>query len=322
MMMRETSQLKRNAYIWLFIGGFLLFFINGEYVIPLITWIAPIFIVHFYRVHKNFIGFLCPLIFWIAALFVSFYGMIPLPFGLKLPVLIGIALITFIPFIVDRYLYTKIDGFPSTFILPLSAVSIEYLTSILNPYATWASFAYTQFEHTSLIQIVSITGIWGITFLLFWFYALVNWLWDNNFQHIKKGVILFSITFLLVLLFGEAKLFYSSLTQEETVKIAGITVPNIHLFRDDDLDHLQLKQNVELERTVNEKLKVLQNHLIDLTEREAIAGAKVIFWSEGNGIVLKDNEELFIKKIKEIAIENDTFILMSLATITPGQQAI
>lgn len=236
--------------------------------------------------------------------------------------LIGIALITFLPFIIDRFLYRKIDGFPSTLSLPLAAVTIEYLISIFNPYATWASFAYTQFEHTALIQVVSITGIWGITFLLFWFYSFVNWIWDNQFQKVKKGVILFITTFLIVFMFGEAKLFYSSLIQENTVKIAGITVPNIHLFKDDDLDQLQIEPNVEMENTINEKLVELHNELIDLTERVANAGSKIIFWSEGNGIVLKNNEELLINRVKEIAKENETYILMALATITPGQQAI
>src|SRR5262249_19218591 len=45
----------------------------------------------------------------------------------------------------------------------------EYVTAILSPHATYGNLAYTQMDCLSLIQIASVTGIWGISFVVFLF---------------------------------------------------------------------------------------------------------------------------------------------------------
>ena len=53
----------------------------------------------------------------------------------------------------------------ATFVFPLSWTSYEYVLSVISPHGTAGSLAYTQ-SSLPLIQLASITGIWGITFLL------------------------------------------------------------------------------------------------------------------------------------------------------------
>ena len=65
---------EKGSYIWLVIGGFLLLFFNGKYVIPIASWIAPIFIIHFYKVNKNVKGMILPLLVLIFTVLFSFKG--------------------------------------------------------------------------------------------------------------------------------------------------------------------------------------------------------------------------------------------------------
>lgn len=52
--------------------------------------------------------------------------------------------------------------------MPAGVVAVEYLGSVINADAggEWWSFAYTQAGHPAVLQLVSLTGIWGLTFLL------------------------------------------------------------------------------------------------------------------------------------------------------------
>ncbi len=53
----------------------------------------------------------------------------------------------------------------ATLAFPVAWTSYEYLLSLISPHGTAGSLAYTQ-SSLPLVQIASITGIWGITFVL------------------------------------------------------------------------------------------------------------------------------------------------------------
>ncbi|HMI52644.1 MAG TPA: nitrilase-related carbon-nitrogen hydrolase [Candidatus Saccharimonadales bacterium] len=50
--------------------------------------------------------------------------------------------------------------------LPCLWTSYEYLYSILSPHSTFGNIAYSQMNFLPLIQLASVTGIWGIVFVL------------------------------------------------------------------------------------------------------------------------------------------------------------
>jgi apolipoprotein N-acyltransferase len=49
---------------------------------------------------------------------------------------------------------------------PAVRVAFEYLLAISGPHGTFGSLAYTQVEFLSVLQLASVTGPWGITFLV------------------------------------------------------------------------------------------------------------------------------------------------------------
>ena len=52
---------------------------------------------------------------------------------------------------------------------PVSWVAYEYLTEVGSPNSTFGNLGYTQMDFLPIIQIASITGIWGISFIVFLF---------------------------------------------------------------------------------------------------------------------------------------------------------
>src|SRR4029453_1283445 len=59
--------------------------------------------------------------------------------------------------------------FLASLALPVYWVAYEYLTSIASPHSTWGNLAYTQMNCLPVIQIAAITGLWGISFIVFLF---------------------------------------------------------------------------------------------------------------------------------------------------------
>jgi apolipoprotein N-acyltransferase len=55
--------------------------------------------------------------------------------------------------------------------VPASWVALEYLSEVRSPHGTFGNISYSQMDFLPVIQIAAVTGIWGISFLLFLFPA-------------------------------------------------------------------------------------------------------------------------------------------------------
>jgi apolipoprotein N-acyltransferase len=84
--------------------------------------------------------------------------------------------------------------------------------------------AYTQYGDLPLLQMLSLTGLWGVDFVLAWFASIANWAWEREFARSRvRGLGLGYASLLsLVLLFGGARLAFFP-PQASTVRIAGIS---------------------------------------------------------------------------------------------------
>ena len=82
-------------------------FSNGRWIIPLAAWLAPLFMIRFLRTSKAVPGLVCGALVSVVAGMISFYAMIPVPGMVYYPVAGSIALLFFVPFVVDRLLANK-----------------------------------------------------------------------------------------------------------------------------------------------------------------------------------------------------------------------
>ena len=112
---------EHMSYIWLLIGFVLLVFSNGIHtVIPLATWLAPVFLIRFLRTQSKAKGLLIFAPFCFIAWVIMLYGILPDlgVIGNGFGLFYGI--IFFLPFLADRLLTPKIDGFLATLVFPFT----------------------------------------------------------------------------------------------------------------------------------------------------------------------------------------------------------
>jgi hypothetical protein len=195
------------------------------FIIPIIVWISPVLIIRYLSINLKFKYQILAYLAFVVSFTIQWRGMIPIPDPYYYLITFALSSYFFLPFAINNFLSRKIGGFKSTLILPVTWVVLEYLySSFINPYYSWGSIAYTQFDNLPLLQIVSITGIYGITFIIGWFASVLNWIWENDFDSktIQKSGSIFLLTFILVLLYGGVQLTFFQ-TNQETVRIASIT---------------------------------------------------------------------------------------------------
>lgn len=92
----------------------------------------------------------------------------------------------------------------AVFAFPAAWTSYEYLLSLASPNGTAGSIAYTQTDYLPLIQVSSLTGIWGITFMVTLIPAAVAVLWHvRDFpKKMFQVVAVPAILILFVIIFG------------------------------------------------------------------------------------------------------------------------
>jgi apolipoprotein N-acyltransferase len=305
--------------IWLALGGLLQLFGFGRRMVPAAAWLVPVALLHFARGVDPLAGALgIWLVLWIA-IAVANYGVIRVPGAAYVGVTALIAALGMLAYLADRLVAPLLPGFTSTLVFPLAWVTIEWINSRANPLGTWGAVAYTQHGKLPLMQLVSITGIWGIAFLIAWFGSVVNWAWDSNFNWtiVQNGVLFYAAVLGLVMLYGGARLAFAS-SNTETVRLAGIGWPR-GIIEPGEIDRIFAPDFGAAERQqVREKFGRLLDAFVERSRREARAGARIVVWPEANLMVFKEDEEAFLDRVCQFAREHASFLLMGAATLDPG----
>ncbi len=300
---------NRSPFLWLAIGGALMLFANGRWTVPLATWLYPIFYLRFMRLKKPVQGFVFIFLFSAVVTSIAWWKMIPAP-PVVYFILTGLALqLILFSFLADRLIATQISGFTSTLVFPVSWCTIEYLMSLIPSKGSWVALAYTQPTNLAIMQLISVTGIWGVSFLITWFASVVNWIWAKNFarKKIRVGAISFAGIMAAVFLFGalQQNPGPSLLRKVRTASI--VQSRNINA----DIKTCRWTDAQGIATYSNE----VEDNLLTKTKEAADAGAKIILWQESAGFIPKLREGNFIKRAMALASDKKIYLLMTLWAI-------
>ena len=125
--------------------------------------------------------------------------------GMDIKICIVVAfLVAFLKILPYIYWSKSKMRFQDTVIFASIMVSIEYIMYLVYPILGGLSDAYTQYQNLYLLQIVTVTGIYGITFLMYWTAAMVIWIWNNKSkkEYIRKYIIVYGSVIGLVFVYG------------------------------------------------------------------------------------------------------------------------
>jgi apolipoprotein N-acyltransferase len=298
---------KNLRYLWLGVAALLFLFAGGRWNFTPAAWLASVFAMRFFResekAGRNFLLLwlataIPAIISWKGATFMSFmhpaaeagFFFITAPLGL-------------ISYVIDRMYHRRFgSSFWVTLVFPIAATAVDFFSANGSPFGTFGAGAYSQRDFLPIIQVASVTGLWGITFIVSWFASLMNCIWENGLKLTRPAWIsLATLVFILLLGLGRT---LSTSEPEYRAQIAGFSLPNGKLSEMMELLHrggeVRFRQAAD-ELHAQELIQIRQ-----LAER----GAEIVTLQEGAGMGYRDQVETFLADASAIARETGVYIVL------------
>ena len=315
--MNETVETRypihdRWSYLWLLIGTVIgMFGISiGNWIIPIAAWLSPIFTMRFMRTQRRL--WLAYLVLVVVSGVASHFALPPI-LPARMETLIGAALVTSLIYLADRLLVPRLPGFAGTLVFPLAYTAVEFINTVTNPIGSFGMTAYTQYDNLALLQLASITGMWGIVFLMTWLASMANWMWEQKFDwsQVRHGVTLYAGILVLAILFGQARLWFAP-PPTDTVRVAGITAV-------DFIETHDAKQQAQSTDWTQFRQLMAERHDAYFAEtiREARAGAQIVVWPEFAVPVAAEDEAALVARGQEVARTEGIYLTLPMGVQYP-----
>lgn len=325
----------RLSYLWLAVAAVLLPFAVGKWIIPLATWLAPVFLIRFLRTQPVGRGLLLGSAAHVLAYMLWLQGVVPGigsgwlsgPAG-RAMVNLAFSLVAYLPFAIDRMLAPRLRGFAATLVFPAAWVALEFTNALVNPMGAWGGLAYTQTGNLPLLQLVAVTGMWGVSFLIAWFAGVANWSWEHGIARpaTLRGVCLYATVLSVVLLLGGARLVLNAPTalaarspESRTVRAGShvATLPGasgtVRVATLDGHDYRYFGSG-----TADERAGFVDD-LFDATVREARAGARIVVWAEAVAMPPKAEEDALMARAAQVARQEQIYLVITPYVELPGE---
>lgn len=293
-------------------------FSNGQHAVFFAIWVFTALLLYTVRKLPRWKGFLTAFMFIAIGYYIGFDVAPFLPLSVSIILAVIFSFFASLPYLVDSFFSRKNKSFITTLIFPAAVVLMEYAYTQINQYGTWGHFAYTQESQHLLLQSISVFGMGYITFLIAWFASVSNWIYEykHEWKNIKKGIIIYGLVFGLTIIFGSYRVQFQN-SNSETIRVASISA----------LDDLKVSINMQglsgvesdndVKMETRKNTSKLNDYLFNRSITEAEAGAKIVFWAEGNAVILKEDERDFYEKARQVALDKQIYLGVSVAVIDP-----
>jgi apolipoprotein N-acyltransferase len=312
-----TSLKDRFSWVWLVVGALLLPFTTFQTVLPVAAWLAPVFLLRFTRTQRAVIALPVIALVHVVGAMIGLRNLLPPPMSYFAG---AMGLTAIIPYGADKLLGARLSGVARTLIFPLTVTLLDWLGST-GALGSGGTAAYSQYGNLALMQIVSITGIWGLTFLIHWFAPVANDLWEHaeDWRASWPRLALFAGVLLVVVFYGSARLAFAT-TTAPTVRVAGLTHDKAHW---EALPYGSVdvaKGSDALRAEVRPYYEQMLDELLTRTQAAARTGAKIVVWSEVAAHILKEDEAAVLERARTLARAEKIYLQVALNVILQTQQ--
>ncbi len=249
------------------------------------------------------------------AAFVMFRGAIPMP-DAEYAVTSAIAgFIGALPYLIHRLIAPRRGSLLASLVFPTAGVTLMYGLSLGSPFGTWGNDAYVQLPFQPLAQLASLTGLWGIAFVVMWFASAVQPLFDTRAPRALAPIAAFSACFVAVLGYGAWWIYTSP--RAETVRVAALSNPAE--FSDRFFDGCGARDDDDC-RAANSAARL--DTLFALSETAAREGASLIVWYEGAAQFDAQFEQAFIDRARSFAESQGVYLITGVVSVPHDPDAL
>lgn len=282
----SLARFDRRPVLWLALGALLVAATHLRGGVGLLAWVAPIPLLRYLRLRP---GLRAPLAVF-AALFVGWSLAVlkiagPFPLAAVPMWGIGLALFQVLPYVLHAGLAPRLAPATGTLVFPAGLALAEWCQHALTPLGSWGATAYTQVDDLPLLQLASLTGLAGVSFLVAWVPTLAEGLLHEP-RPLRRPALVAAAALALAQIGGSARLALTSGVARPTTLVAAI---------DTDATTAGLPLPTASEAAAWDK------HLGVRTERAAAAGAELVVWPEAATVVRPADEARWLEGVRDLA---------------------
>ncbi len=187
----------------------------------------------------------------------------------------------------------------SIFLFPSLMVIVEWIQYTLTPLGSWGVAAYSQMDHTILLQSVSLFGIGGLSFLIYWVNLSLVQVFLEKHTGLKK-IITPLMVLSMLFIFGALRYNLGHLNSHNNLRVAAVgtdsqvgagSLPTTEIRR----------QNAAI--------------LFERTRKAARIETDLIVWNEGAAMVLPEEEPAWQDSLASLAVETQINLVASFVVL-------
>jgi apolipoprotein N-acyltransferase len=273
--MNQQHSLKKTAWVMLGIGFAAFLFSSGRWNCGVTAWIWPFAFLYFSRQTKTKKQFLLLAAAIAAGHVLKWLNVMDSGYWLDAAFCLFWSVFWILPFLADRLLAKKLPGaFLSSLIFPTVFVSLEALRT-LTPLGSLGAMAYTQSGFLPLVQVTSLIGSFGLSFLIFWFGSAVVTVLEKRQGRKAAAGVCFALLIVSVC-FGCVRLAAFPIPSENAVRVASIVGPYYEKYKDGTYEEIPTEESLR--------------YFLREAQRAADGGARIACWNE-EAFTLDDTDE-------------------------------
>lgn len=216
----------------------------------------------------------------------------PIPYAMIFLFSVPISLIHLPAYLIwDRF-----KGHKGAFLLfPAILTLMEWIQYTFTPFASWGVMAYSQSHSENIMQLVSVAGLAGLSFIIYWINISVSGIILTGKFSLSSFWLPFSLLFLIIV-FGSVRIDTGKSKGYKTIAVATVGTTS-------GVGGLPLPSEES-----NESVKA---DLFQMTIKAAKSGAELMVWNEAAFYALPEDEMGVIDSVRILARQYNVSIVAS-----------
>jgi apolipoprotein N-acyltransferase len=306
---RPLAWLDRHPAAWLVLGALLLFLSQMRFGIGALAWLAPVPWLRFLRLTSRWPSRLTFALVGGIAWTLTVAKILTSPLPLAFAPLFGVPIASFLvtPYLATPLLRKHFGEVAAAVGFTTTMVTGEWLLHTALPMGTWGSAGDTQVEHLALLQLASVTGLHGVSALVYLFAATAEGLLAAPSRRRVRTTAAVLGAVLLVVAGGQLRLALSTAAGTDLIRVAAVGT-------DSRVGLGPLPAPEEVER--------VRRGLFARTRAAARSGAELVVWTEAATAVWPEEEPAFLEAVAEVAEQERVAIVAGYVVPLDGEPLV
>lgn len=282
-------RIDRHPSLWLALGAVLLVASQMRFGLGVFAWIAPVPWLHYLRITDGWksraalvgVGLLA----W--SLATAKIVTAPVPMVMALGFAVPFSIVLGAPYLGWSWIRSRLGEDAASLAFPLFMVLGEWSLHGLLPFGVWGSAANTQVDQLALLQLASVTGLHGVSFLVYATASILERAVAGERASLRHGAAVLSTSLVAAVALGQARLGAASGSATPTRLVAAVGTDSV--------------VGTTSELPGRDRLATIERGLVARTERAAAAGATLVVWTEAAALVYPDQEPQWMERLGHLA---------------------